>query len=358
MKPFPRADINRQALLHNLQRLKALAPSSKIMAVVKANAYGHNLVEVCRCLSMADGFGLARLEEALELREHQVSARLLLLEGVFRSSDYQKLVAHNIDTVIHDISQVEMLEAASIQQAVKVWLKIDTGMHRLGIRPEQFLEIYQRLMANDKVAKPINLMSHFASADDPSNPSSLAQLALFERLTHGLPGERTIANSAGALSFPQAQQDWIRTGLALYGVSPSDDDLAERCGLKPAMTLVSRLIAVRPHKQGEAVGYGGTWQAPHDTRLGVVAIGYGDGYPRNAPIGTPVWVNGRECPIVGRVSMDMLTIDLGLSCQDKAGDEVIMWGEQLPVERVAKKIGTISYELVTKLTPRVAVTFA
>ncbi|WP_095497154.1 alanine racemase [Paraferrimonas haliotis] len=358
MKPFPRADINRQALLHNLQRLKALAPSSKIMAVVKANAYGHNLVEVCRCLSMADGFGLARLEEALELREHQVSARLLLLEGVFRSSDYQKLVAHNIDTVIHDISQVEMLEAAPIQQAVKVWLKIDTGMHRLGIRPEQFSEIYQRLMANDKVAKPINLMSHFASADEPSNPSSLAQLALFERLTHGLPGERTIANSAGALSFPQAQQDWIRTGLALYGVSPSDDDLAERCGLKPAMTLVSRLIAVRPHKQGEAVGYGGTWQAPHDTRLGVVAIGYGDGYPRNAPIGTPVWVNGRECPIVGRVSMDMLTIDLGLSCQDKAGDEVIMWGEQLPVERVAKKIGTISYELVTKLTPRVAVTFA
>ncbi len=327
------------------------------MAVVKANAYGHDLIQVCQSLTQADGFGLARLEEALQVRSGGVSARLLLLEGVFRQEHLKHLVAHNIDTVVHHDNQIAMLEQAQLSRPVTVWLKVDTGMHRLGIRPEDFEQAYQRLMACENVAKPINLMSHFASADEPSKAQNQQQLAVFEQLTTELAGERSMANSAGILNLEQSHFDWIRPGIALYGVSPSDDDGARRRGLKPAMRLVSELIAVREHKAGEPVGYGGIWRAGQDTRLGVVAIGYGDGYPRNAPQGTPVWVNGRICPIVGRVSMDMLTLDLGPAAADKPGDEVEMWGPNLPVEMVARTIDTIAYELVTKLTPRVAVQF-
>ncbi|WP_394147628.1 alanine racemase [Shewanella atlantica] len=355
MKPFPRAEISSRALKNNLVRLREIAPESKVMAVVKANGYGHGLLNVANCLNDADGFGLARLEEALALREGGVKSKLLLLEGFFRQADLTTLVEHDIDTVIHNEVQLEMLESASLSKPVTVWLKIDSGMHRLGFTPEQFESVYSRLKACPQVAKPINLMSHFACADEPDNDSTKIQMNLFNELIKGLPGDRSLANSAGTLYWPASQADWIRPGIALYGVSPVTGDLGGNHGLMPAMDLVSELIAVRDHKAGEPVGYGSYWCAKEDTKLGVVAIGYGDGYPRNAPEGTPVWINGRLVPIVGRVSMDMLTVDLGLNASDRIGDDAILWGKALPVEEVAEHIGTIAYELVTKLTPRVAV---
>jgi len=355
LKPFPRAEISGDALKANLKRLRQLAPQSKVMAVVKANGYGHGLLNVAHCLASADGFGLARLEEALELRAGGVSAKLLLLEGFFRPSDVATLVEHDIDTVVHHESQLEMLEAASLAKPVTVWMKIDTGMHRLGFNLDQFEAIYQRLQACANVAKPINLMTHFACADEPDNPATAEQARRFEQMTANLPGDRTLANSAATLYWQATQADWIRPGIALYGVSPVVGDLGRNHGLEPAMELVSQLIAVRDHKAGDPVGYGSYWRAKQDTKLGVVAIGYGDGYPRNAPEGTPVWVNGRLVPVVGRVSMDMLTVDLGLDATDKVGDTAVLWGKALPVEEVAEHIGTIAYELVTKLTPRVAV---
>ncbi len=359
LKPFPRAEISRKALQANLARLREIAPNSKVMAVVKANGYGHGLLNVAEsvadCMDCADGFGLARLEEALELRQGGVNAKLLLLEGCFRQSDLPTLVEHKIDTVVHHESQLVMLEQSSLTAPITVWLKIDTGMHRLGFGIEQFNTVYQRLMACPQVAKPIHLMTHFACADEPDNPLTQVQIDAFQQLIKNLPGDRTLANSAATLFWPQSQCDWIRPGIALYGVSPVLGDKGVHHGLVPAMELVSNLIAVREHKAGQSVGYGAYWTAKQDTRLGVVAIGYGDGYPRNAPEGTPVLLNGRRVPIVGRVSMDMLTVDLGAEAHDQVGDSVQLWGKGLAVEEVAEHIGTIAYELVTKLTPRVVV---
>ena len=358
MKSFPRAEISLSALKHNLLTLKKCAPKSQVMAVVKANAYGHGLLNVALGLDgLADGFGLARLEEALTLRCGGVNAKLLLLEGFFRQEDLPVLVQHHIDTVVHHISQVEMLEKAALSSPIKVWMKIDSGMHRLGFTPEEFQGIYDRLMKCQNVAKPINLISHFSCADEPKNNYTQKQLAVFDALVAGLPGESTLSNSAAVLFWPQSLREWIRPGIALYGVSPVVDDCGSNHGLIPAMELKSRLIAVRAHKAGQPVGYGAHWVADKDTMLGVVAIGYGDGYPRNAPIGTPVWLNGRRVNIVGRVSMDMLTVDLGANAKEKVGDDVLLWGKQLPIEEVAEHIGTIAYELITKLTPRVAVCF-
>lgn len=355
MKPFPRAEISSRALKANLARLREIAPGSKVMAVVKANGYGHGLLNVAEVVNDADGFGLARLEEALEVRAGGVNARLLLLEGFFRTEDLPLLVEHDIDTVVHHESQLAMLESVSLETPVTVWLKVDSGMHRLGFHPEDFEQVYQRLQANANVAKPVHLMTHFSCADEPDNQVTAAQMTRFQQVTEGLPGDKTLANSAGVLYWPDSQADWIRPGIALYGVSPVAGDLGANHGLQPAMALMSQLIAVREHKAGESVGYGAYWTSSRDTRLGVVAIGYGDGYPRNAPEGTPVLVNGRRVPIVGRVSMDMLTVDLGPDANDKVGDAAMLWGPDLPVEEVAEQIGTIAYELVTKLTPRVAV---
>ncbi len=355
MKPFPRAEISSRALKANLARLREIAPGSKVMAVVKANGYGHGLLNVAEVVNDADGFGLARLEEALEVRAGGVNARLLLLEGFFRTEDLPLLVEHDIDTVVHHESQLAMLESVSLETPVTVWLKVDSGMHRLGFHPEDFEQVYQRLLANANVAKPVHLMTHFSCADEPDNQVTAAQMTRFQQVTEGLPGDKTLANSAGVLYWPDSQANWIRPGIALYGVSPVAGDLGANHGLQPAMALMSQLIAVREHKAGESVGYGAYWTSSRDTRLGVVAIGYGDGYPRNAPEGTPVLINGRRVPIVGRVSMDMLTVDLGPDANDKVGDAAMLWGPDLPVEEVAEQIGTIAYELVTKLTPRVAV---
>ncbi|OAN19322.1 alanine racemase [Photobacterium jeanii] len=353
------AYINTDALQHNIAQLRVKAPDSKVLAVVKANAYGHGLLPVAQHLAEVDGLGVARIEEALTLRAGGIVKPILLLEGFFSATDLPVLVTNNIHTVVHCVEQLEALEQATLDAPVVVWLKIDTGMHRLGVRPEQFDDFVARLHACPNVAKPLRYISHFGCADDLSSDVTNRQIESFLTLTAGCSGERSLAASAGVLAWPDSRLEWIRPGIIMYGVSPfvEPERYASAYGMKPVMTLASSLIAVRDVKQGEAVGYGGTWVSERDTKVGVIAIGYGDGYPRSAPNGTPVLVNGRIAPMAGRVSMDMLTVDLGPDATDKVGDEVILWGKGLPAEVVAEHVGTIAYELVTKLTSRVAMAY-
>lgn len=350
--------INRRALRHNLQRVRELAPHSRLIAIVKANAYGHGLTEVSTTLEdLVDGFGVARLKEALALRERGITAPIVLLEGFFEHSDLPLLVEHQIDTVIHCVEQLVMLEATELANPIKVWMKLDTGMHRLGVLPQDAEAFYQRLQACKNVKHPINIISHFCQADEPELPTTANQIHCFKQFVANKAGEKSIAASAGILLWPDAHYDWVRPGIIMYGASPQEGTSAEHFGLQSVMTLKSTLIAVREHAAGQCVGYGATWCSQRDTRLGVVAIGYGDGYPRSTPSGTPVLVNGRKVPIVGRVSMDMITVDLGPNANDKVGDEVILWGKSLPVEEIAAQTGIINYELLTKLTSRVVMEY-
>ena len=350
------AHIDLDALQFNLGKIKQQAPNSKIMAVVKANGYGHGLRDIAQNANV-DAFGVARIEEALQLRACGIVKPILLLEGFYSPVDLPVLTTNNIQTVVHCVEQLDALEQAELEQPVSVWLKIDSGMHRLGVRPEHYPDFVRRLKACPNVVKPLRYISHFACADELDNTMTTEQIARFRQLTDHEQGERSMAASAGLLAWPESQFDWVRPGIIMYGVSPFVERNAAEMGYRPVMTLKSHLIAVSDVKAGESIGYGTIWKSERDTRIGVIAIGYGDGYPRTAPSGTPVVVNGRTVPIAGRVSMDMLTVDLGPNAQDKVGDEAILWGEQLPVEVVASHIGTLGYELVTKLTARVAMSY-
>jgi alanine racemase len=352
-----RAIINLSALKHNQQVLQDCAPNSQIFAMVKANAYGHGMIKIAQNLKNIHALGVARLSEALVLRNAGITTPILLLEGFFHKDDIELLVTHNLQTVIHSEQQLDAIINCKLNNPLKVWLKLDTGMHRLGFHKEQFDRAYQRLASSNNVLHPINLMTHFNCADELNNNLTTAQLTIFNAHIKPNSGLHSLANSAAILAWPDTHADIIRPGIALYGVSPFADKAAEHFNLKPVMTLKSQLIAIRPHQKGESVGYGANWTASCDTTLGVVAIGYGDGYPRMAPEGTPVLINGRLVPIVGRVSMDMLTVDLGNEHYDKVGDDVTLWGDGLPATDVANHIGTIAYELVTKLTSRVALQY-
>ena len=310
------AQIDLNALRANLARIRQLAPESMVMAVVKANAYGHGLLQTARALQQADAFAVARLEEALTLRSGGITKPILLLEGFFSADDLPVLATNNIQTVLHSDEQLQAIENAVLDHPLRAWLKIDSGMHRLGVRPEQFDAYFSRMQSCYNLQQPFKLMSHFSCADELDKGITEHQLAIFDQLVQGCEGEHSLANSAGILAWSQSHRDWVRPGISLYGVSPFVGDTGQQQGLTPAMTLSSSLIAVREHKAGEAVGYGARWSSPRNTRLGVVAIGYGDGYPISAPEGTPVLVNGRLVPLVGRVSMDMLTVDLGPEARD------------------------------------------
>ncbi|MDU8924779.1 alanine racemase [Pasteurellaceae bacterium LIM206] len=347
------AKISSVALKHNIQTIKQKAPHSRIIAVVKANAYGHGVEFVAReAESLVDSFGVARLEEALRLRSIGVIKPILLLEGFFSANDLPILAVNNIQTVVHNYEQLQALQSANLPNPIRVWLKVDTGMHRLGVHLNEVEEYYQALAACENVAPDIGFVSHFSRADETASDYTRIQLDRFLQACEGKSGSRTIAASGGILFWPESHLEYIRPGIIMYGVSPNNIP-GKEYDLEPVMTLTSSLIAVREHRKGEPVGYGGTWISERDTQIGVVAIGYGDGYPRNIPAGTPVFINGRRVPIVGRVSMDMVTVDLGPDCTDKVGDEVIMWGKELPIEEVAEITGILSYELITKLTPRV-----
>jgi alanine racemase len=352
------AYIDTDALQSNLKKVQQVAPNSKILAVVKANAYGHGLDQIAAtATNSADSFGVARIEEALQLRAGGIVKPILLLEGFYSERDLPILVTNNIQTAVHCVEQLEALEKMTLENPVVVWLKIDSGMHRLGVNSDQYDEFVERLKRCENVAKPLRYMSHFACADELDSQITADQLDRFSCLTAECRGERSIAASAALLTLPTTHFDWVRPGIILYGVSPFANKSAQEMGFTPVMTLKSHLIAVREVKAGERVGYGGIWQTERDTKVGVIAIGYGDGYPRMAPNNTPVLVNGRKVPLSGRVSMDMLTVDLGPDATDQVGDEATLWGQGLPAEEVAEHVGTIAYELVTKLTSRVAMAY-
>jgi alanine racemase len=330
----------------NLERVRELTPRQKIMAIIKANAYGHGLVRMARALRAADAFGVACLEEAQVLREAGVTHPVVMLEGPFSASELSELQRLGIDTVVHHEEQVRMLESLTAGPSLGVWLKVDTGMHRLGFPPQRVGEMWKRLTACPLVAEPLGLMTHLASAHERGHSTVTRQLQCFEDATQGIEAERCIANSSAILAWPESHGAWVRPGLMLYGVSPFGDTLAADEGLHPVMTLRSQLIAVQRVRAGECVGYGGTWRCPKDMPVGIVAMGYGDGYPRHAESGTPVLVNGQRAALIGRTSMDMLTVDLRRCPDAQAGDPVVLWGEGLPVEEVARSASTIPYELL------------
>lgn len=345
--------IDLNALKHNFARIRQLAPHSNIIAMVKANSYGHGIKRVAQALPDANAFGVASLDEGMMLRDAGIVQPIVLMEGLFEAHELQEAVHYDFTLVVHHEHHLAMLENARLLQPLSVWLKINTGMHRLGFELDAVQSAYDRLSRCAAVKKPIGLMTHFAEADRVADDSmTIAQLATFDQVTKQLPGHRSLANSAGILGWPAAHREWVRPGLILYGASPFSTSTGLEHGLLPVMTLSSRIIAVIPVKKGGRVGYGGDWCAPCDTKIGVVGIGYGDGYPQGARNGTPVLVNGELTQLVGRVSMDMLSVDLGQLPHASIGDPVILWGEGLPVELVARHNHTSAWELLTRMTPR------
>jgi alanine racemase len=351
------ATIDTGALRQNLSVVRQWAPKSRVMAVIKANAYGHGLVAVARALESADAFAVARVDEGLMLRAAGIATPTVLLEGVFDRGQLDAAADAGFELVVHTAEQIELLREAMPRATFKVWLKLDSGMNRLGFKGGEFDAAHKALSVLGSVRAPVNLFTHLASADDPELPTTADQLALFAAATRSLPGERSIANSAGMLSYSEAQADWVRPGLLLYGVSPIAGAIGADYGLKAVMTLRSHVIAVKDLVPGERVGYGGAWTAARPTRLAVAAVGYGDGYPRSLDAGTPVLVNGERAPLAGRVSMDMIGIDVtDLRQAPRLGDPVVLWGEGLPVEEIAVWANTIPYELLCGISQRVAVT--
>lgn len=353
------ATIHVDALRHNLGQLRMRAPRSRVMAVVKADGYGHGLERVARALGGADAFGVAALSDAERLRAAGISQPILLLSGFDEPADIERLRSLHVWTTVHHASQLEMLEQAPAGEPLDCWLKLDSGMHRLGFAPEAFRAAYARLQAlqGASVGRVV-LMNHFASSDEFADSRSggtqtRQQIEVFRAVTAGLDGDRSLANSAAVLGWPDAHDDWVRPGGALYGMSVVDGSTGADFGLRPAMTLSTRLIAVNRICRGGRIGYAGTWECPEDMDVGVAAIGYGDGYPRAAPAGTPVLVDGHRTQVIGRVSMDLMTIDLRGVPDARVGAPVTLWGPELPVEAIAAHAGTIGYELTCSITRRV-----
>ncbi|CAD5106563.1 alanine racemase [Zestomonas carbonaria] len=352
MRPLV-ATIDLAAIRRNYALAKLCAPGRKAFAVVKANAYGHGVREVVAALAReADGFAVASLEEAVEVRAVQAGARLLLLEGCFDAGELPLVSRLGLDVVVQDDRQAEALLTASIDRPVNVWLKLDSGMHRLGLTPAGVRHWFTRLRAAHQVAE-VNLISHFACADERGHSLTDLQLERFLDLLDLDFDLRSLSNSAAVLTIPAAHMDWLRPGIMLYGATPFAELSAVELGLQPAMSLTAQVISVREVPAGDSVGYGAAWIAAGRARIGTVSCGYADGYPRHAPSGTPMVVRGRRLPLVGRVSMDMLTVDLTSLPEAQAGDSVELWGAQLPVDEVAHACGTIGYELLTKVTARV-----
>lgn len=346
MRRTARAIINHDALVHNFNRVKQLAPKSRAMAVIKADAYGHGMVQTAKTLQQADGFAVACLKEALLLREAEVQQPITVFQGFHSAEELQQAIKYQLRPVIYQPHQIELLEQ-NAQGELSVWFKVDTGMGRLGFRPEEVNEYWPRLERCQSV-RQTGLMSHFANADQPQHNSNQQQIDRFQQLLGQLKIETSLSNSAAIIAFPDIQGDWVRPGIMLYGSSPIINRSAEELGLQPVMRLESEIIAINHLKKGDAVGYGSEWLCPEDMAVAVVAIGYGDGYPRHAASGTPVAVNQQRTQLIGRVSMDMITIDLRNTEQVKVGDTVELWGEQVSIDEVAASSETIAYELLCK----------
>ncbi|WP_257274639.1 MULTISPECIES: alanine racemase [unclassified Endozoicomonas] len=350
-----RAVIHLDALKYNYRLAKSLAAGGNVLAVVKADAYGHGAIRCAQSLSEeADGFAVACIEEALELRAAGVRNRLLILEGFFDPCELTEIASENLDIVVQSPEQIKQLEQTRLEKPVRVWLKMDSGMHRVGILPGHYRDAWTRLEQLPWISE-ILLMTHLACADETDNGYTLQQLEVFEQHTLGLPGERSIANSAGLIHCAGARTDWSRPGLMLYGASPFDRSHDIEYRLKPVMEVHSAIINIKEVPAGSQVGYAGTAVTNKTTRLGVIAMGYADGYPL-APNGTPVLVNGQPVPLTGRVSMDMLTVDLSEMADAKVGDSALLWGKGLPVTEIARHAGTIPYQLFCNIS-RVSVSY-
>ena len=349
MRPI-QATISHSALQHNLNVVKQHAPHSKIMSVVKANGYGHGLINVAHGLNATDGFAVLGLSEAIDLREAGFEQTILLLEGVFSEDEVKLASSFRVDIVVHSAPQIDMLERANLVRKVNVHLKMNTGMNRLGFVPSAYLSAFERLKAYKNVAE-ITLMTHFATADE--DVGIAAPLQLFQSTVKNLEQPLSLANSAAILRHKEAHADWVRPGIMLYGATPVTGVLAAEFGLKPAMQFTSEIIAVQTIQAGESVGYGNRFTATQKTRVGIVACGYADGYPRHSPSGTPIAVAGKATQTLGRVSMDMLFCDLTNAPEANIGAPVELWGNQVSVDAVAEISGTVGYELLCAVSPRV-----
>ena len=349
MRPLA-AQVNLSALRANLRKARERASGAQVLAVVKADAYGHGLMRVLPALSEADGLALLELDAAVALRERHYARRILLLEGFFAADELAEIAARRFAVVVHHEEQIRMLEAATLPRPIEVFVKINTGMNRLGFRPDLAHTVVDRLSRAPSVAV-MRMMTHLARADEEEGVRE--QLERFEDACQGLPYPRSIANSAGVIRYNDVGGDYVRPGIMLYGSSPFPYDTAEMLGLTPVMTLKSELIAIQDIKANESVGYGGTYTASRAHRVGVIACGYADGYPRHAPNGTPVLVCGRKARTAGRVSMDMMTVDLTDAPQAVVGRPVVLWGEGLPVDDVAAAASTVGYQLLTGISRRV-----
>jgi alanine racemase len=348
-----RARIDTDALRHNLRTVRSRAGQARVLAVVKANAYGHGLVPTAQALADADGFAVARLEEGLALRAAGIRAPVVLLEGVFDAEQLDAAAAHGLDLVVHDALQIELLEARRAAARFVLWLKVDTGMNRLGFPVAQFPAALARVRALAPAARELRLLTHLACANERDDAMTQAQLARFRAATAGLSCPVSIANSAGIFGAVPLNCDWVRPGLALYGAAPFGDCAAEALGLRPAMTLETMVIAVRAVARGASVGYGAAWIAARDSVVAIIAAGYGDGLPRSLGSGTPVLVGGRRAPLAGRVSMDMMAVDVTDLPAVTVGTPVVLWGAGLAVDEVARYAGTIAYELLCGVSQRV-----
>lgn len=345
------AYIDQSALESNLQVVRSTT-SARIMAVIKANGYGHGLLRVAEALADADGFALLDIQDAVKLREAGYRQAILLLEGFFGADELELIAAYELSCVIHSEWQIALLDAYPRRGTLDVWLKVDSGMHRLGFAPQMVAPAMAALRRHVAV-REITLMSHFAFADEPRGVAQ--QLALVNEIAADFRVARSLANSAALLRYPATHGDWVRPGIMLYGASPFADVSARQLGLKPVMTLRSRIIATQDLRAGDEIGYGGLFRADRSMRIGIVACGYADGYPRHAKNGTPMLVDGQATQLLGRVSMDMSYVDLSTQPEAGVGSLVTLWGEGVPIEAVATAAGTISYELMCAVTARVPV---
>jgi len=348
-----RAVIDLQVLRHNYQLAQSLAPESKTIPMVKANAYGHGAIKVSQALAdIAPAFGVACIEEALELRDAGIKQPVLLLEGAFDAAELKLAATKGFWVMIENHQQKEAIINADLAVPLTVWLGVDTGMHRLGFLPGDIAEVYKTLNSSRNISQPIVFTSHFACADDLNNKATLKQIDAFKACAP-VTALQSLANSAAILAWPKAQREWQRPGYMLYGNSPFAVPQENADQLKPVMSFESAVISLRTIAAGESVGYTANWTAERDSTIATVTVGYGDGYPRNATNGTPVLINGVRCPLVGRVSMDMITVDVTDLREVAIGDKALLWGPELPVNEVASHCDTIGYELLTRMPGRV-----
>lgn len=348
------AILSTENLLHNLNVIKKHAPASRVIAMVKANGYGHGLRSTAlRLEEHVYSFGVASIDEALALRRVGIKIPITLMEGVFELNELLVAACENFHVVFHDFTQLEWLSTSILPQQLTAWLKIDTGMGRLGFSQDQAEQAYAQLSQNIQVHQPIGIMSHFACADDSEHHLNQSQINIFKKFIHTKNGLKSFCNSAALFTFKDQQYDIVRPGIALYGVSPFENKIAKDLELKPVMTLQTRLMAVRDVQKGSTLGYGARYICPRDMRIGVIAMGYGDGYPRTATDGTPVLVNGVRCPLVGRVSMDMITVDVTDCTNAQVNDPVTLWGDDLPLEEVARYTQQCPYDMLTAVQSRV-----